>query len=203
MSDVVFLEDAIRICLAESCFEEIDQIRSKNQESEKQFKDLLDGDGYQARAMSEIGQTIQERNHMSEKLSSGEVIPPSFWVKIIEMVKPEIERISKTADSPETEILIGQNLGEIKMRSFQRNRNLGGRPSNVRLFINGTLMTKTDFARKYDPSYADAPETSRRMSWEQAKRLCVELFQQGKIYVALLERKNGQGDWVVQEVIGG
>ena len=60
MSEVVFLEDAIRICLAESCFEEIDQIKSKNQESEKQFKDLLNEDGYQARAMSEIGRTIQE-----------------------------------------------------------------------------------------------------------------------------------------------
>ena len=145
----------------------------------------------------------KKRNETSEKLSSGGIIPPSFWVKIIDMIKPEVERISNTADSPETEILIGQNLGKIKMRSFQRNRNLGGRPSNVRIFINGTLMTKTDFARKYDPSYDDAPETSRRMSWDQAKKLCVELYQSGKIYVALLERKNEQGEWVIQEVIGG
>ena len=198
---MVTLEDAIRLCLSESCFEEIDEVGKKMEEDEIRFKQML-GIGSGAE-ISDLGQSLAGHKQHIEAIANGEMIPAKFWIKIAELIKPEILRIADTSECPETILTIGQDLGKIKLRHYQRVQNKGGRPANTRLFVDGVLMSKADFARKFDPQYADSPETSMRMSWHIVRRLCRELLQNGKIYVARIESKDEYGNWSVTEVIGG
>lgn len=201
---MLFLEDAIRICLADAAFEEISRLEGESEFLEEKFKEMLDSPNFAGSSkLSEIGQNLQDRQTAREQIVAGEQIPSAFWAKLIECVKPEVMRIGKATECPEIQITIGKDFGSVKTRTFQRKHNVGGRPSNTRIFINGELLTKTDFARRYNPSYIDSPMTAERMSWDNVKKMCTELFAQGKIYVARIEAKNDLGEWIVQEVIGG